>query len=224
MRQAPPSAAPACVALLRGINVGGQNMISMKALKESFERLGLHDVRTYINSGNVLFRSRAGDLRGLERRIERMVAREHGVGSRVVVRRRSDIARVVRTMAEAWQYDPAWKCNVMFLRSGIDARRVLAGIDLKAGLERVVCCPGALLWCARVDALARTAMARLAGQPIYQDMTVRNVNTATALLRLMEDMERPVARPAAMPASIHGARRTVVEPDATAKQKRPRRS
>jgi uncharacterized protein (DUF1697 family) len=45
------------VALLRGINVGGNNMVPMKALKASFEKLGFRDVATYINSGNVVFRA-----------------------------------------------------------------------------------------------------------------------------------------------------------------------
>jgi len=46
----------AYVALLRGINVGGNNMISMKSLKASFDELGFQDVATYINSGNILFK------------------------------------------------------------------------------------------------------------------------------------------------------------------------
>ena len=46
------------VALLRGVDVGGNNMISMASLKVSFERLGLEDVATYINSGNILFKAR----------------------------------------------------------------------------------------------------------------------------------------------------------------------
>ena len=44
------------VALLRGVNVGGKNMINMSSLKTSFEQLGFKDVSTYINSGNILFK------------------------------------------------------------------------------------------------------------------------------------------------------------------------
>lgn len=43
------------VALLRGINVGGNNKINMKQLKETFEQAGMLDVVTYINSGNIIF-------------------------------------------------------------------------------------------------------------------------------------------------------------------------
>lgn len=60
------------VALLRGVNVGGNNMISMKSLKASFEAIGFTQVTTYINSGNVIFKTKETDARKLERKIERM--------------------------------------------------------------------------------------------------------------------------------------------------------
>ena len=69
----------------------------MTALKDSFERLGLEDVRTRINSGNVLFRSSATDARALERRIDRMLAGEHaGQQGR---REGAEMARVVKIIA-----------------------------------------------------------------------------------------------------------------------------
>jgi len=45
------------IALLRGINVGGHNLVKMTELKKMFEDMGFHDVKTYIQSGNVLFKS-----------------------------------------------------------------------------------------------------------------------------------------------------------------------
>ena len=53
------------VALLRGINVGGNNMVSMADLRTSFAGLGFSDVASYINSGNVLFRAKSKDPRAL---------------------------------------------------------------------------------------------------------------------------------------------------------------
>ena len=53
-----PSRINVFVALLRGVNVGGNNIVSMRELKESFEELGFAQVSTYINSGNVIFTSK----------------------------------------------------------------------------------------------------------------------------------------------------------------------
>jgi uncharacterized protein (DUF1697 family) len=69
------------VALLRGVNVGGKNMISMKSLKESFERLGFTQVSTYINSGNIIFTTKETDPRKLEKKIEQMLSKEYSRSS-----------------------------------------------------------------------------------------------------------------------------------------------
>lgn len=177
------------VALLRGINVGGNNIVSMKSLKESFERLGFDDVQTYINSGNVLFRAREADSRRLEDHIDRMLVREHGLKGKTVVRSDAEMARLVKTMTKEWKPDPEWKYNVIFLRHTLDPNSVVDGFELKPDIERVVCCPGTLLWSARTSSLGRTAMLRLAGRPVYQEMTVRNVNTTKKILELMQRMK-----------------------------------
>ena len=64
------------VAFLRGINVGGNALISMTQLKAYFEQLGFDNVRTYINSGNVIFTSTSTDERKLERSITKALV-EH---------------------------------------------------------------------------------------------------------------------------------------------------
>src|SRR5690349_11738209 len=74
------------VALLRGINVGGNNIIPMKALAKTFEKLGLASVRTYIASGNVLFETTEKDARKLEERIAAAVKKSHACAAKVVVR------------------------------------------------------------------------------------------------------------------------------------------
>src|SRR5262245_51640988 len=138
------------VALLRGVNVGGRHNVSMKTLKATFEALSLQDVRTYINSGNVLFRSATANVRSLERDIDRVLAAEHGLESTAVVRSEAEIARLVKTIDRTWTPDARWKYNVMFLRHAVDAPGVLKGIALKPDIERAVYCPGTLLWSAQI--------------------------------------------------------------------------
>jgi uncharacterized protein (DUF1697 family) len=180
------------VALLRGVNVGGKNIVSMNALKESFERLGFQGVTTYINSGNVVFRSTEADRRKLEDRIDRVLLRQHGINGKTVVRSLPEIARLVKTISKTWNGDPRWRYNVIFLRHSIDSARVLEGITLKPDLERVVYCRGTLLWSARLSGLTRTAMLKLVRQPIYKEVTVRNVNTTKAIFRLMQGLQKQV--------------------------------
>lgn len=172
-------------AFLRGINVGGKNAVAMAALKTCLGRLGFRDITTYINSGNIVFRAAAADPRQLERKIDRVLGRDFGVPARTVVRTHSEMARLVKTIARTWKLKPTWRYNVIFLRHSIDSPKVLEGIALKPDIERVTYCDGTLLWCARLNALTRTTMLKLTSRPIYQDMTVRSVNTTRSVFELM---------------------------------------
>jgi uncharacterized protein (DUF1697 family) len=176
------------VAFLRGINVGGKNIVSMASLKANFEQIGLQDVTTYINSGNVLFRAAPIGERDLETRIDRMLSRKYRLKAKTVVRSYAEMAGLMRTMTSSWTSDRRWRYNVIFLRREVDSERVLAGIEIKRALERVVYCPGTLLWSARLSALGRTAMLKLSTRPVYQEMTVRNANTTTRVFALMQRM------------------------------------
>ncbi len=174
------------VALLRGVNVGGKNMIRMSSLKESFERMGFDRVATYINSGNVIFKAQVGDARELERSIEEMLSSEYKLACKVVVRSLSEMAGLVKSLPEAWDGDGRWKYNVIFLRHSIDSENVVGGLKPESDIEQVVYRPGALLWSALISDLSRTSLHKLPGQRLFQEMTVRNTNTTKKLYELMK--------------------------------------
>ena len=178
------------VALLRGINVGGNNMIRMSSLKDSFEKMGFKDVTTYINSGNIIFQTKEGDARKLEKNIERMLLKEYKLDCKVVVRSFSEMAKLVEHLPENWGGDERWRCNVMYLRHSIDSKDVLDLLEPKKDIEQVVYVPGTLLWSVQVSEVTRTSMNKLPGRKIFQDMTVRNLNTTKKLYELMKKMSQ----------------------------------
>jgi uncharacterized protein (DUF1697 family) len=83
------------VALFRGVNIGGRNMLSMKALQALLEQKGCRDVRTYIQSGNVVFRSSRSSPAGLAKTIKAAISERFGFEPGVFVLKRSDLARAV---------------------------------------------------------------------------------------------------------------------------------
>jgi uncharacterized protein (DUF1697 family) len=179
------------VALLRGINVGGNNMVNMKALKASFEQLGLEQVSTYINSGNVLFRSPETDPRKLEATIDAMLARDYGLKGGTVVRSFQEMSRLKKNIGTHWKESRTdWRYNVIFLRHSIDSKTLLDGVTVQPALEQVVYCPGTLLWCAKIDEANRGGMLKLSKKSVDREMTVRNLNTTNKLIALMEQMEK----------------------------------
>jgi uncharacterized protein (DUF1697 family) len=174
------------VALLRGVNVGGNNMISMKSLKESFTTLGFEDVTTYINSGNIVFKSKEDDARKLESKIEKMLSKEYQLDSKVVVRNLPEMEKLVKNLPRSWGEDSDWRYNVIFLRHTIDSKEILSELPAKTDIEEIVYRPGTLLWSSQATEYNRTNLAKLASRKIFRDMTVRNLNTTKKLYELMK--------------------------------------
>ena len=161
-------------------------MISMSSLKTSFARMGFTDVITYINSGNIIFWAKDSDARKLEQKIERMLEREYQLGCKVVVRSFAEMAALVKSLPKKWNGDERWKYNVIFLRHSIDSQDIIAGLNAQPDIEEVVYRPGTLLWSVKVSDASRTAMQKLPSKKIFQDMTVRNLNTTKKIYELMK--------------------------------------
>lgn len=174
------------VALLRGVNVGGNNMISMRALKESFEKMGFTQVSTYINSGNIIFTTKEADARKLEIKIEQMLLKEYQLDSKVVLRNLPEMAKLVKTLPSGWGGDTSWRYNVMFLRHTIDSKKILDDLPVNSDIEAIVYRPGTLLWSALAIEANRSNMVKLSSKKIFKDMTVRNLNTTKKLYELMK--------------------------------------
>lgn len=174
------------VALLRGVNVGGNNMISMGSLKKSFEAMGFTQVVTYINSGNIIFTTKEADARKLEVRLEQMLLKEYRLDSKVVIRNLPEMAKLVKSLPDSWGDDSSWRYNVIFLRHTIDSKKILADLPVKSDIEEIVYRPGTLLWSALASEASRSNMVKLASRKIYKDMTVRNLNTTKKLYELMK--------------------------------------
>jgi len=174
------------VALLRGVNVGGNNMISMSSLKKSFEAIGFTQVSTYINSGNIIFNAKESDARKLEQKIERMLVKDYELSSKVVLRSLLEMEKLVQSLPRDWDGDSSWRYNVIFLRHTIDSEDILAELPANSDVEQVVYRPGTLLWSAQVDQISRSKMAKLSSRKLSQEMTVRNLNTTKKLYELMK--------------------------------------
>jgi uncharacterized protein (DUF1697 family) len=113
---------PTFIALLRGVNVAGQRKVPMSDLRGLFETLGYADVRTYIQSGNVVFTAKTGTPASLRSAIEKALKHDFGFDVTVLLRTAAEMAAVV----ERNPYGP--DAYVTFLDGAADKKRV-AGID-----------------------------------------------------------------------------------------------
>ncbi len=157
----------------------------MKALKATFERAGVGDVRTYINSGNVIFSSDSGDRVGLARTLEAAIEIDFGFPVRVLLRDAENMRALVAALPDGWVNGPDAKCDVMFLGDEIDSESVLQQLTIKPDLDHVIYVPGAVLWWVERSKVTRSGMLKIVGTELYANMTVRNCNTARKLEALM---------------------------------------
>ena len=177
------------LALLRGINVGGKNIIAKDDLKQCFENIGLESVRTYIQSGNVLFRSKETDDRKLTSWIEAALSKQFHYQAHVVVFSRNQFESDVQSAPKNWGIDETKKHNALFLL------RDLRPIDVMEQLpspvkkhETVGMAKSTLFWSTSKDYKGKTTLMKLARMPVYKQMTVRNHNTTMKLLALFEEI------------------------------------
>lgn len=172
-------------ALLRGINVGGNNKIDMKLLKKAFEQTGLKAVVTYINSGNVVFTDSEHTKPELAALIEKAIYTDFQLDIKVLIRSIREYDSMMEGLPEDWKNDGDTKCDVLFLGEEIDREALMAEIGAKPQIDTVIYTPGAILWSVAKRNVTKSGLMKLAGSSLYKSMTVRNVNTARKLYEIM---------------------------------------
>jgi uncharacterized protein (DUF1697 family) len=174
------------VALLRGINVGGKNLIRMADLRACFERHGFEDVTTYIQSGNVLFTSSGSGAAELTERIEGMLATSFDYDASVMVRSRAQMRAVVDGAPEGFGAHPTrYRSDVIFLKPPLTARTAIGQVPTRDGVDRAWAGTGVLYFERLAARAAQSRLTKIVSMPMYQRMTIRNWRTATELLRLL---------------------------------------
>jgi len=173
------------IALLRGINLGPNRRIAMAALREACAGAGFEDVRTYVQSGNVVLSSDAGPEQ-LELELERLIRDQFGFEVDVIVRTRDQLAEVVKRNPLADVAVDSKRYQVNFLATELEPRRVDELSALALGRERLVAL-GRELYAWHPDGVARSRLsAKLAGTGLGVKATARNWSTVTTLLAIAD--------------------------------------
>jgi uncharacterized protein (DUF1697 family) len=175
------------LALLRGINVGGKNLIKVTDLKACFEKHGFEDTSTYIQSGNVLFASDETGQVKLTDTIERMLSQTFNYRSRVIVVPLQQLKEIIAEAPGGFGAEPETrKYDVIFLKPPLTPTEAMQSVETREGVDRAW--PGHhALYFARLTAeLTQTRLSRLTSKPAYQQMTIRTWGTVNKLAALLE--------------------------------------
>lgn len=177
------------VILLRGINVGGNNTVPMAKLKAMLEKLGLEDVSTYIASGNVMARSTktAAQVKAaVEKSLRKNFTLSDGAGT-VHVLTHAQLRDVVKKKPKGFGDEPTkYHSDVIFLMD-VPVAKAMKVFDPREGVDAIWKGKG-MVYSRRLSAeRTKSRLNKIMGSPLYTSMTIRNWNTVTTLLALLEE-------------------------------------
>jgi uncharacterized protein (DUF1697 family) len=178
------------ISMLRGVNVGGHNSIKMESLRAVYESLGLCDAQTYVQSGNVVFRTTVRDLVQLAKRIETKIEQTYGFRPTVIVRSPSELREAIRRnpFAARRGIDPS-RLLITFLASepSPEARQKMLGIQADPEELRL---EGREVYAYFPNGIGRAKLSpALIERTLKTAGTGRNWNTVTKLLEMAEKLE-----------------------------------
>lgn len=176
------------VALLRGINVGGTNKVVMSELREQVEAEGFGHVRTYINSGNLLFEAEDEAPReGVAQRVENLLARRYDFPIRLALLTAQDYLAQLDELPDWWHGEVARR-DALFFTRGLDCAHVRERIEaMELGDEAVYFGEHAVFWGKfhEKEFLKTAYHKRLLREDFYRQVTIRSGSTVEKIASML---------------------------------------
>jgi uncharacterized protein (DUF1697 family) len=182
------------VILLRGINVGGKNIVPMVSLKNCLEELGFANVSTYIASGNVILESDKPATQ-VEAQIEAALMKSFKLDSaliKVLALTRHQLQAVIDNKPEGFGDQPEkYHSDTIFLM-GIDSAQAIPVFNPREGVDKVW--PGnGVIYSQRLSAeRTKSRLSKIMASPLYKSMTIRSWNTTIKLLNILKGIDASI--------------------------------
>lgn len=170
------------VALLRGINVGGNNKISMKELKLALEKNNFENVFTYLNSGNLFFSSNLKS--DLAKKISEIIKVEFNLEIKVLVINSQKAKAIAEAIPKNWLNNEEQKTDIAYLFEEVNNEEIINNLPIKKEFLTLKYIDGALIWNLKKENYNKCDFKKLISSKIYKEMTIRNVNTARKIAEL----------------------------------------
>jgi uncharacterized protein (DUF1697 family) len=170
------------IALLRGINVGGNRIVNMKRLKTFFESLGCINVLTYLNSGNVIFESKENQ-KNISKKAGDGLKKEFDFEIPTLIKTEKEMKNIANSIPKNWLNNSAQRTDVAYLFPDIDSIKIIDELPVKKEFIEVRYIQGAFYWNVKRENVYKSHLAKLISHKLYKSMTIRNVNTARYLAK-----------------------------------------
>ncbi len=173
------------IALLRGINIGGRNKISMPLLKVAFEEIGFLEVVTYINSGNIIFSSAIKDKNELIQKCESIILDKFMLNIPVTIISEEELSDTLKHTPIWWGIDKESINYAIFVIPPLSTEEVLAEVgEANPEYEKVSHYGDVIFWSAPLKTFSKARWSKIASSSVNKNVTIRNANTVKKLLLL----------------------------------------
>jgi uncharacterized protein (DUF1697 family) len=173
------------LALLRGINVGGKNIIKMNELKNLFEELDFSGVKTYIQSGNVIFSDYETDKNKLKEIIEKALFKKIKNKINIAILTFKEIKQIVNKKPKGFGEDNENKYDVIYLMEPLGVKEAIKEIKTREGVDKIYEGEKVIYISRSIKYLGKSYFSKILETPIYKNITIRNWNTTKKLYELM---------------------------------------
>jgi uncharacterized protein (DUF1697 family) len=179
------------VILLRGINVGGKNIVPMAGLRKCLEEQGFSNISTYIASGNVILNSdkRANEVKAqIEEVLPGNFKLDDGLIN-VLVLPHNQLQAIIDNKPKGFGEQPEkYHSDAIFLM-GIDSAQVMPAFNPREGVDQIWAGNGVIYSQRLSSQRTKSRLSKIMGTPLYKSMTIRNWNTTTKLLEMLKKMD-----------------------------------
>jgi uncharacterized protein (DUF1697 family) len=159
----------------------------MSDLKASLERYGFDNVKTYIQSGNVVLESAKGNLASVSARLKRCISEDFPeVDTLVVVKTGEQLKRIVRLAPREWTTRDDLRCYVALVSDPYSAGDLISKLRPKEGVDFLIPGDGVVYMSTLLSGLTKSGLSKVTSQEIYKAMTMRNFNTMKKMVALLE--------------------------------------
>jgi uncharacterized protein (DUF1697 family) len=172
--------------LLRGINVGGKNIIKMNELKILFEELNYSNVQTYIQSGNVIFNDYEIDKNKLTEIIEKALSKKLKSKINIALLTLKEIKQIVNKKPKGFGEDDENKYDIIYLIEPLNVKDAIKEIKTREGVDNIYAGEKVIYISRLIKNLNKSYFSKILETSIYKNITIRNWNTTKKLYELME--------------------------------------
>jgi uncharacterized protein (DUF1697 family) len=172
------------IALLRAINVGGNNIIKMSDLKQAFIEAGFRSVTTYLQSGNVVFDSEIDEISWIIELIKAKLYSRFNYSSCVIIMTCNQLQHIINEAPAEWQQADNLRKYIAFVRNSVPVSEVLRDIKPKDGVDSIKAGDRVLYLSTLLSSLTRSGFTQLIGRAVYKDISIRNFSTVQKLAQL----------------------------------------